>query len=205
MRVPAPRGCFRGGGLGARRAALHFCGRPANGSCSRPRRSCGEGGSASARRAYSPASRRSGKRLRRVLRESFALAAQAAPLPRGGGWAAAVRRSGRAGHCLQCLRDGVSGVGRGVGRTLRCGRWRPNGRIRPVLKHGPRSATCARVPGWQTRRRNESEGGALVPAVARAPSLSGGGGASSTDPCVTLWRDLSESVPVATRKMVNYA
>ena len=32
-----------------------------------------------------------------------------------------------------------------------------------------------------------------------------GGGASSTDPCVTLWRDLSESVPVATRKMVNYA
>ena len=30
--------------------------------------------------------------------------------------------------------------------------------IRPVLKHGPRSLTCARVIGWQTYRRNESEG-----------------------------------------------
>ena len=30
--------------------------------------------------------------------------------------------------------------------------------IRPVLKHGPRSLTCARVIGWQTHRRNESEG-----------------------------------------------
>ena len=49
------------GGPGARRAALHFCGRPANGSRSRPMRSLGGGGSASARRAYSPASRRSGK------------------------------------------------------------------------------------------------------------------------------------------------
>ena len=30
--------------------------------------------------------------------------------------------------------------------------------IRPVLKHGPRSLTCARVTGWQTHGRNESEG-----------------------------------------------
>ena len=40
------------------------------------------------------------------------------------------------------------------------GLW-PFGRppIRPVLKHGPRSLTCARVTGlYETRRRNESEG-----------------------------------------------
>ena len=29
--------------------------------------------------------------------------------------------------------------------------------VRPVLKHGPRSLTCARVIGWQTDWRNESE------------------------------------------------
>ena len=39
------------------------------------------------------------------------------------------------------------------------GPW-PTGRhpIRPVLKHGPRSLTCARVIGWQTHRRSESGG-----------------------------------------------
>ena len=60
------------------------------------------------------------------------------------------------------------------------GRWRPNGCIRPVLKHGPRSATCARVFGWQTPRRSESVSGTR-PAVARASGLRAGG-ASSTDP-----------------------
>ena len=38
------------------------------------------------------------------------------------------------------------------------GSWRANGFIRPVLKHGPRSLTCARVSEWQTLGRNESEG-----------------------------------------------
>ena len=40
------------------------------------------------------------------------------------------------------------------------GRWRIGRQpIRPVLKHGPRSLTCARVTGlYETRRRNESEG-----------------------------------------------
>ena len=40
------------------------------------------------------------------------------------------------------------------------GRWRFGRQpIRPVLKHGPRSLTCARVTGlYETRRRNESEG-----------------------------------------------
>ena len=32
-----------------------------------------------------------------------------------------------------------------------------NGFKRPVLKHGPRSLTCLRVFGCQTRARNESE------------------------------------------------
>ena len=40
------------------------------------------------------------------------------------------------------------------GASLGC--WR-NGFKRPVLKHGPRSATCSRVFGWKTRTRNESE------------------------------------------------
>jgi hypothetical protein len=40
------------------------------------------------------------------------------------------------------------------GASLGC--WR-NGFKRPVLKHGPRSATCSRVFGWKTQTRNESE------------------------------------------------
>ena len=36
------------------------------------------------------------------------------------------------------------------------GHWRPNGCVRPVLKHGPRSATRTRVFGWQTPRRSEN-------------------------------------------------
>ena len=45
-----------------------------------------------------------------------------------------------------------------VGHVLCCSRWYLDGFIRPVLKHGPRSATCMRVLGWKTHRRNESEG-----------------------------------------------
>ena len=46
--------------------------------------------------------------------------------------------------------------GEGGGST-RTGCWRI-GFHRPVLKHGPRSTTTARVAGWQTPRRNEGEG-----------------------------------------------
>ena len=34
--------------------------------------------------------------------------------------------------------------------------------IRPVLKHGPRSATCMRVLGWKTHLHNESEDVSLL-------------------------------------------
>ena len=44
----------------------------------------------------------------------------------------------------------------GVRPLSRLGCWH-NGFKRPVLKHGPRSATCSRVFGWKTRTRNESE------------------------------------------------
>ena len=63
----------------------------------------------------------------------------------------------RDGDCLQCPST-VSLLGRGIDHVLRSGCWCSNGCIRPVLKHGPRSATCVRVSGWKTRRRNESEG-----------------------------------------------
>ena len=171
MRVPAPRGCFRGGGPGCPssgsallRAACQRQLLPAQevvwGRWLRVRAGTLQPGVSALREATEESS----------LRESFALAAQAAPPPGGGGWAASVRHP--AARVTACsVTSTVRGSGGWAGRTLRCGRWRPNGRIRPVLKHGPRSATCARVPGWQTRRRNESEGGASLPAVARAPSL----------------------------------
>ena len=76
-------------------------------------------------------------------------AAARAPLPRCSfDWrglftvlADCLRRSGGA---LPCRHQGLWLVGRHP--------------IRPVLKHGPRSLTCARVIGWQTHRHNESEG-----------------------------------------------
>ena len=43
-------------------------------------------------------------------------------------------------------------------------------RLRPVLKHGPRSLTGARVIGWQAQRRSESKCG-VTPATAAAPAL----------------------------------
>ena len=50
------------------------------------------------------------------------------------------------------------------------GCWR-NGFKRPVLKHGPRSLTCLRVFGWQTRARNESESWDLCRGEHRRPDL----------------------------------
>ena len=69
-----------------------------------------------------------------------------------------------------------------------------------MAAYGPRSATCVRVFGWQTQRHNESEGRRWS---AQARVLLWGHIVNRSQ--VTLWRDLSESVPVATRKMLNYA
>jgi hypothetical protein len=51
----------------------------------------------------------------------------------------------------------------GTARLGARGRWRIGRQpVRPVLKHGPRSLTCARVVGrYETLRRNESEGTVL--------------------------------------------
>ena len=114
------------------------------------------------------------------------------------------RVDGRGGHCSQWPVDGSVASGGSSGHTSRRSGWCPNGCIRPVLKHGPRSATCSRVSGWQARGRSESGGEAFVPAVARAPLFFRRGRIVDRSRA-TPWRDLSESVPVATRKMVNYA
>ena len=55
--------------------------------------------------------------------------------------------------------------------------------IRPVLKHGPRSLTCVRVMGWQTQRRNESEGRLRV----GSGGISSAPGERTTGPSRSLW------------------
>ena len=50
------------------------------------------------------------------------------------------------GGLLAVLRDGCRSLG-WWSRTMPLGCWRSYGCIRPVLKHGPRSLTCARVLG----------------------------------------------------------
>ena len=56
-------------------------------------------------------------------------------------------RSSTAVDCSQCTRT-AGGRGRGESHvSARSGRWRSDGFIRPVLKHGPRSLACARVFG----------------------------------------------------------
>ena len=85
------------------------------------------------------------------------------------------------------------------------GQWR-NGRLptRPVLKHGPRSLTCARVTGSiETRRRNESKGGACLPREGKIPCF--GAGALPARLYAASSARRSKSAHVGTRKMVNYA
>ena len=54
--------------------------------------------------------------------------------------------------------------GRGLLTPCAWAAWPDAGCIRPVLKHGPRSATVVRVFGRQTRvMRNEGEGGTSGP------------------------------------------
>ena len=82
--------------------------------------------------------------------------------------------------------------------TLCCsGLWQ-NGTIRPVLKHGPRSLTCVQVLGCQTQMRNESKGHICV--WGRNPF-----GGTIDRSWTYVVKDLSMSIYVGTRKMVNYA
>ena len=87
------------------------------------------------------------------------------------------------------------------GHDWRSGRWPPAAPIRPVLKHGPRSATRARVLGRQPPGRSESEGAPDAPRWEPGPRATAH---HRPIPSAPRW-DSSESVPVATRKMVNYA
>ncbi len=113
-----------------------------------------------------------------------------------------VGRSPAREHCVQC--PGTAETPRSGRCDISCrGCWRPNGCIRPVLKHGPRSATCTRVFGWQTPRCSESVSGTRS---RLGENLGPPGRRRFVDRSrSTPWWDLSESVPVATRKMVNYA
>jgi len=71
-------------------------------------------------------------------------------------------------------------------------RRRRNALVRPVLKHGPRSVTCVRVFGLETRGRNKRE---------RGGNPQGG----TIDQSRASAKDLSLSTYAATRKMVNYS
>ena len=78
------------------------------------------------------------------------------------------------------------------GLRLWLGCWH-NDLVSPVLKHGPRSLTSMRVFGCKTHMRNESE--------RRWEPLTG----CTIDRSWCLRMDLSKSIAVGTRKMVNYA
>ena len=98
----------------------------------------------------------------RLLRESVLRPSRwAAPADRG---TPAVARAPRPPDrsdlrgLFAVLADCRSSSGRGPPESYTEGLWLIGRHpIRPVLKHGPRSLTCARVVGWQTLGRNESE------------------------------------------------
>jgi hypothetical protein len=100
-----------------------------------------------------------GKRLMSVapVRDSASLLLGALP-----GWRASIafrvgqtRGEGGSSGCVIAPRR-TTAQGSEESGAWRSGCWR-NGFKRPVLKHGPRSATRSRVFGWKTRARNESE------------------------------------------------
>ena len=63
---------------------------------------------------------------------------------------------------------------------------------RPVLKHGPRSLTCKRVFGWQTRMRSESD-------------VYEGRKTCSTGVCRNHYPHTARAYMLGPGKMVNYA
>ena len=112
------------------------------------------------------------------------------------------RRCGTAGpplDCLQCrgcalpvvLKRAVTMCTEGAGRRRL---------IRPVLKHGPRSAARPRVFGWQSPKAQRERRCVLA-----CRGKNGARPAHCRPVSSTLWRDPSESGWAATRKMVNYA
>lgn len=102
---------------------------------------------------------------------------------------------------------------RGAGRAIFVGWWQVcRHSTRPVLKHGPRSLTCARVIGsYETQRRSESEGPSKRPRwdpFLSPPPFTGGWGKGMAHhrpvpSASSVGR--SKSVHAGTRKMVNYA
>ena len=110
------------------------------------------------------------------------------------------------------LASGVGGTVRGAGggRVVGVGR-SPRARglrscrppSRPVLKHGPRSLTRARVVWrYETRERKETE---ARHGRARSDPAPARGREHDRPTAAALSGRPSESVPVGTRKMVNYA
>ena len=88
--------------------------------------------------------------------------------------ARALRGAVRLGGLLAVLADRVRVTGSVRSRAASGSVANRSVPIRPVLKHGPRSLTCARVMGfYETQRRNESEGSLSV-GLGRIPSLAAG-------------------------------
>lgn len=108
--------------------------------------------------------------------------------------------------CPQSAPNRAAPPGRGPAYVQKGARGRRRCRLptRPVLKHGPRSLTRARVKGLkETPRRNEGEG-RRAPAEVGSPPY-GALGAHHRPVSPALSGRWSQSARDGTRKMVNYA
>ena len=98
------------------------------------------------------------------------------------------------GDCRQC--PSTAEVRRPRDPRPAWGRWRiGRSPVRPVLKHGPRSLTCARVVGcYETWRRSESKGRPSRSSRVGSPVVGGGGA-----PPARLGRSVGEAERERTR------
>ena len=101
----------------------------------------------------------------------------------------------------------VARAGSGPRKLGARGRRRCRQPTRPVLKHGPRSLTRARVRGhtYETPWRNESEGRRAPAEVGSRPPSHGGAGRTTGPSRPATSGRWSVSARDRTRKMVNYA